>query len=81
MASEDKLERINELREKVSELTAEKDRLEGSIEIQEKALAEMEKECREKFDCEISELPALTAKLEAEADALISEVEESLKGE
>lgn len=76
----DQLERINELRSKVDELKAEKERLAGRIETQEKSLTVMETECKEKFGCEIEELESMAEQLDTEVDGLISEVEKLLEG-
>ena len=80
-AADAQLEKINGLRTRVTELSAEKERLAGSISTQEQSLGEIEKECRDKFACGVDELSALAEKLESEAQALVTEAETILAGD
>jgi len=69
------LEKIARLREKASEMQAEKERLAGAIETQEAAIAEMEVNCKEQFGCDVDGLEELATSLSAEAECLVKEAE------
>lgn len=72
---EGKIEKINELREKIDNLKSEKERILGKLESQEQRLLDLEKECKEKFSCDIKDLKELSLKTQIDADKLVNEAE------
>ena len=72
------LKRLETARKKVETLNAEKQRLEGRIEAQTKALADLDKQCQDQFKCGLDDLPKLAEDLEAEAETSLKEAERIL---
>jgi DNA repair ATPase RecN len=77
---EQQLRRLEDARKKVESFKGERQRLEGKIEAQSKALDEINNKCQEKFGCDVSGLPALAETLETEAEQMLSQAEKILAG-
>ena len=73
-----KLKRLQDARRKVEEISQRRQRVSGELDGHRKRLTELEKKCRDDFECEITELPGLIQTLDAEAEKSISEAERIL---
>lgn len=74
----DPLKEINRLRKDIADLQTEKSRLEGRLESKQNTLDELTKKCKEKFDCDVDELPDVVSKLRKEADEKVQKAKEIL---
>ena len=77
MANE-KMERLNEAKKRVEELGRTKERLSGVLETRTARVEELEKKARDDFDCEVSDIPDLVEKLDAEATQALEKAERLL---
>lgn len=75
MESNEQVKRLEAVRAKAESLSKEKSRLTGELDSQKKRLAEIEKKCKDEFDCEIDALPALITELESESEKSLAESE------
>jgi uncharacterized coiled-coil DUF342 family protein len=72
---DDKVKRLGEARKKAEEEGQKRSRLIGELDGYKKQLKDIKDECKEKFDCEISELPGLITDLEGMVEKNVSEAE------
>ena len=78
MSMDDKVRRLDAARTKLDELVRKKERLSGQLETCRKRVDELEKRCREEFECEPSELPKMIDDLNKEAEEAVSKAERLL---
>lgn len=76
MNSENQMERLKRVREKASEISEKRKRMEWDKEQHEKRMGEITSEVKEKFNCEVDELPKLSEKLKQEAEKELQKAEE-----
>jgi len=81
MPEEKLLDQISGLRNKIDQHKSDKQRLEGKLEIQKKAVKDMEQECRDKYEVEITDLEKTAKQLREEARRLKDEAERILRGD
>lgn len=72
------MERIKAARAKAEKIASDRNRLQGEIDSLTKQIAELEEECRQKYKCEISQLPSLMDKITSTAEAHLAEAEKIL---
>jgi predicted RNase H-like nuclease (RuvC/YqgF family) len=77
---EAQMKRLDDARRKVESFKGDRQRLEGKIEAQKKALDEINEKCQEKFGCGVDGLPALAESLETEAEQMLASAEKILSG-
>jgi transcriptional regulator len=75
---EEKIKRLHEAKKKAEDISNRKQRITGELDGHQKRLSELEKKCKEEYDCEVTDLPGLIDQLEKEADISISEAERIL---
>jgi hypothetical protein len=75
---EQKMQRLNDARKKAEEISQKRQRLTGELDGHNKRQAELEKQCRDTYDCEIAELPGLITQLECECEVALAEAEKLL---
>lgn len=76
--TEAKFRRVKAIREKMDKIKQRKSELTGEIEGNKKRLADLKKECMDKYQVDISTLPDLIKKLDAEATEAIEQAENIL---
>jgi uncharacterized protein (DUF3084 family) len=73
-----KMQRLNDARKKAEEISQKRQRLAGELDGHKKRQAELEKQCRDTYECEIAELPGLIQQLENECESALAEAESLL---
>tara|TARA_R110000824_G_scaffold71823_5_gene183733 strand:- start:3021 stop:3308 length:288 start_codon:yes stop_codon:yes gene_type:complete len=76
MSSESQMERLRKVREKASEISEKRKRMEWDKEQHEKRMGEITSEVKEKFNCEVDELPNLSKRLKQEAEKELQKAED-----
>ena len=76
MSSESQMERLRKVREKASEISEKRKRMEWDKEQHEKRMGEITSEVKEKFNCEVDELPNLSERLKQEAEKELQKAED-----
>jgi len=76
MSSENQMERLKKVREKASEISEKRKRMEWDKEQHEKRMGEITSEVKEKFNCEVDELPRLSERLKQEAEKELQKAED-----
>lgn len=76
MSSENQMERLKKVREKASEISEKRKRMEWDKEQHEKRMEEITSEVKEKFNCGVDELPRLSERLKQEAEKELQKAEE-----
>lgn len=72
---QEQMERLNTVRKKAEEVDREKSRIAGELGTHKKRQEELQKKCKEEFDCKIEELPALVKDLNKQAEKSLSQAE------
>ncbi len=67
--------RLGDARKVVDEDSQKKSRLTGELDGYKKQMKVLKEECKEKFDCEVKELPGLSEELKERAEGKLSEAE------
>lgn len=78
MDVEDKMKRLEEARKKAEKIASEKARLDGQIQSKQNRLQELEDNAKQKFGCEISELPDKAKELDEESTEALQKAERLL---
>jgi len=77
---DEQMQEISDLRETNDQLKAERERLSGRIETEEKVVEDLEKKCKEEFKCGVDGLQKLIDDADTEAAAFLKEAEQLLEG-
>ena len=72
------MQRLTRAREKVDSIRTRRMQLQAEVGVHHKTLAELEKQSREEFDCEVDDLPDLIQKLEREGEEAVARAEKLL---
>jgi len=78
MSVQDKMKRLEVARQKADELARKKERLSGQLEAKRKQIDELEAKARQEFKCEVSEIPDLVERLDAEGTEALRKAEHLL---
>ncbi len=74
----DNMKRLTSIREKISNIENNKQRLQGQIETYENRKTELEEKCQQEFNAEITELPEIMVQLEEAVETTLADAEEQL---
>jgi len=80
MSSENQMERLSTIREKANAISEKRKRMEWDKEQHEKRMEEITAEVKEKFNCEVEELPNLSERLKQEAEKELQKAEDIMSG-
>ena len=78
---EAKMKRVKAIRESMDSIKEKRSKLSGEIDAGKKRIAELKKECKDKYSVDIADLPDIITKLDAEAEEALQKAEELLKTE